>query len=912
MSSPVLKKFTSAGVPPERLHGVQSAARATSASSSPEQQLLGLQGKAGNQAVQIVLDEAGLEHAIRNLPRLPSGNAVPVLRRYLAYIENRIISGEGRIQAQMALRAESFGNYLIGDAIEVFGGTSLPSDDWRDAWNLINRGRDEIQRGQIKEALETLVSASKATTARWESLNDYLESTDKGVDRSVFTLQILQAAGALAATALTGGGATAVVVGAGYGATQNLAGQATSVAIGIQSKIDWSGMAFDTLFGLLTGAAGGRLGNAVLKKLMGRPEVASLGRRVISEIVSDLASGRLSSILHTVGRGLFDKFRGKEQLTVDQFIERLADQLMDPKGMFMDALMGRAAKIAHAKKSPTPIQGETKIARNDQQTNQKSKFKADLKGATGSDSISTTPIKKVTTPEKKARVTEDQSKVSRKTMARAGEPPVKTTTSRTKQPKAVEQLQEKLNQEAKHRLAPRKAPETPAEVKGGLREPRYRAPKEGSNTVGKPTKSLEQARRLYDDVIAESSGKHEVGIWQKGDGTYVVRIGQMTEVDAPRDWRPVQHFHTNAPDIPLWRMPARADVAETSVRAAGTGHPVTELVEYPLPDGKRGRAAYTVNPDNSVKIEFVDPTGQRVVKEFPSVKDYNDYHDTHKVHVEPGSESYKSLMKDLDKTFGRTPSPEAADTVTKTMAGPAPKKQKLTSKGNKKGPGPSSAPQKIDKSSPATKASPSRKKPVMASPPASRTSTEWLTKRGTPEYRALGMKVLRGRFSETPAMKRLWKRASQGCQQSDAGYDIARERFWKLVATSTDDDARLIRTILKDAGYETPMGRAANIKMTWATELDPKRLAKLEKTRPDVVARLRISAEEARRERTPEGLQAQQRKESIEHAIPRHPAPGSAMEKKAAKYPNRFLDPANLRLENLYENMLMGNKPSAN
>jgi len=523
-----------------------------------------------------------------------------------------------------------------------------------------------------------------------------------------------------------------------------------------------------------------------------------------------------------------------------------------------------------------------------------------------------TPIAKVAKSEKTVLVATAQRKVSRKTMAGAGEPPVKTTASRTKQPKAVEQLQEKMAQEATHQLAPRKTPETPVEVKGGLREPRYRAPKEGSNTVGKPTKSLEQARKLYDDVIAEISGKHEVGIWQKEDGTYVVRIGQMTEVDAPRDWRPVQHFHTNAPDIPLWRMPARADVAETSVRAAGTGHPVTELVEYPLPDGKRGRAAYTVNPDNSVKIEFVDQAGQRIVKEFPSVKDYNDYHDTHKVSVEPGSESYKSLMKDLDKAFGRTPSAEAADTVTKTMAGSAPKKQKLTSKGNKKGLGPSSAPQKIDKSRPATKASPSRKEPVVASPSASRTSTEWLTKRGTSEYRTLGMKVLRGRFSETPAMKQLWKRASQGCQQSDAGYDMARERFWKLVATSTDDDARLVRTILKDAGYETPMGRAANVKMTWATKLDPKRLAKLEKTKPDVAARLRMSAEEARRERTPEGLQAQQRKESIEHAIPRHPAPGSAMEKKAAKYPNRFLDPANLRMENLYENMLMGNKPSAN
>jgi DNA/RNA endonuclease G (NUC1) len=351
MSSPALKKLPSTAIPSERLVGVKSASGAQSATLSREQQLLGLQGKAGNQAVQLVLDETSLEKDLLNLPRLPREHAVTVLRRFLASIENRIISGERRILAQMALRAESFSNYLIGGAIEVFGLTSLPSDDWNDAWGLTNRGRDQIQRGQIREALETLVSASKATTAHWKLLNDYLESTDKGTDRSVFTLQVLQAAGALAATALTGGGATAVAVGAGYGATQNLAGQATSVAIGIQAGIDWGGMAFDTLFGVLTGAGGGRLGNAVLKRLMGRPEVARLGRRVIAEVVSDLVSGRLSSILHTVGRGLFDELRGKEQLTVDQFIERLADQLMDPKGMFIDAIMGRAAKITYSRKA---------------------------------------------------------------------------------------------------------------------------------------------------------------------------------------------------------------------------------------------------------------------------------------------------------------------------------------------------------------------------------------------------------------------------------------------------------------------------------------------------------------------------------------------------------------------------------
>ena len=50
------------------------------------------------------------------------------------------------------------------------------------------------------------------------------------------------------------------------------------------------------------------------------------------------------------------------------------------------------------------------------------------------------------------------------------------------------------------------------------------------------------------------------------------------------------------------------------------------------------------------------------------------------------------------------------------------------------------------------------------------------------------------------------------------------------------------------------------------------------------------------------------RTESIEHQVPRNPKAGTPLAAQAQQYPTRFLDPANLRLENLYENMLMGNK----
>lgn len=307
-----------------------------------------------------LIDSMPLDEAIKNIPNIPPDQALLVLKRYQQFIIRRITTGEGRIRDAQSLRAESFSNYLIGGTIEAFGGTSLPSDNWIEPWQRINAAYNTLSKRQAKESLVILNTAAEATNQHWEQLNTYLDQTEKGADRSIFALQALQAAGAVAATALTGGGATAIVVGAGYGAAQNVVGQATAVSIGIQSEIDWAGVAFDTLFGLVTGKLGGSLGNKVLKKLMGDPKVASLGRRVASEVVSDLVSGRLSSILQTTARSLFDQLRGKKNLTVEQFLELLADQLLDPKAMLLDAIMGRAFKIAHRPSSKIPEKVLTK------------------------------------------------------------------------------------------------------------------------------------------------------------------------------------------------------------------------------------------------------------------------------------------------------------------------------------------------------------------------------------------------------------------------------------------------------------------------------------------------------------------------------------------------------------------------
>jgi hypothetical protein len=207
-------------------------------------------------------------------------------------------------------------------------------------------------------------------------------------------------------------------------------------------------------------------------------------------------------------------------------------------------------------------------------------------------------------------------------------------------------------------LAPRVIRGTPAEL---LPKPsgRYVPAAQVSKTIGPRFKNLSDARALYDDVIAQTAGRLEVGIWQTEAGQYVVRLGQRAEVGAPSGWTGVQHYHPNLPDIRLWRMPAPADFHGLRQRAERTGQPAAEIVEYPLPDGRRGRASYTANPDGSVMIEFTDAAGRPLPpKKFDSLAEYDRYYQSHKVYADPATA--RGLIEDLEASSGMSGAAEDA------------------------------------------------------------------------------------------------------------------------------------------------------------------------------------------------------------------------------------------------------------
>ena len=235
----------------------------------------------------------------------------------------------------------------------------------------------------------------------------------------------------------------------------------------------------------------------------------------------------------------------------------------------------------------------------------------------------------------------------------------------------AEKHQITMADETQHRLAPREAPAIPADLAAKQRKPIYTAPKGRSDTIGGSHGSLESAQKVYDQVIAETGGKYEVGIWQHTQtGEYIVRLGQATEVNSPYhgNWRAVQHYHTNAPDIPLWRMPARADVSGLSHSVAGEGRTMTEIVESRLPNGKIGRTAYTVSADGKVKVEFIDAADQRVQKNFNSIDEYNSDYESRKILV--SSEVVKDTDQWLAARRGNT-EPVDTDSSRKTNFGVA-------------------------------------------------------------------------------------------------------------------------------------------------------------------------------------------------------------------------------------------------
>lgn len=263
----------------------------------------------------------GIRQVERNLDPV---NAIRILRSFLNRLKGRIEAGREGHNYIKSIREDQ---YIVGWVSDVAGGVSLPPlTIWDDPVRKGETAERLIAAGEFTNAARVLQSAANAVHACDGLLYEYREGTIAGAERTKFALEVVEVAAAAAVTVGTGG-TPGVVLGAGYVGAQRLAGETTSTYLGLQQRIDWGGILFDTLFAAVCGRFGGRLGSAIARRL---------GGKIAAKVASSLVVGRASALAHAVARELFDTLvRAKADLTVEGFIERLADQLT-LRALFLD------------------------------------------------------------------------------------------------------------------------------------------------------------------------------------------------------------------------------------------------------------------------------------------------------------------------------------------------------------------------------------------------------------------------------------------------------------------------------------------------------------------------------------------------------------------------------------------------
>jgi DNA/RNA endonuclease G (NUC1) len=354
--------------PPARTPSAKSAAQ-----PGTPQAALAMQRAAGNQATG-----AAMASGTPGARRAPGPNGGP--RRYtvklwignallvqaadqtaretlesLKHFRNRLYDEirDGIIGTQQNLGRLREEQPVVAALSSVLGGANLPDVDiWDEALTALDRANVELKAGRIDGSTAALREASAAITSANRALIEYREGSIKGAGRAEVGLEVIETAAAVTLSMATGGLA-GVALGAGYGATQKIARQGSELAIGLRKEIDWAEITFDTLFGVVTGVAGGAVGNKVLKILLKNKAVASVGRKALSHVVSDLVAGRISSLLQTAAHQVFDDLSGKKKITTEGFIDALVATLTDPKQIFFDVLLGavqrkRAAAVEKA------------------------------------------------------------------------------------------------------------------------------------------------------------------------------------------------------------------------------------------------------------------------------------------------------------------------------------------------------------------------------------------------------------------------------------------------------------------------------------------------------------------------------------------------------------------------------------
>ena len=218
-------------------------------------------------------------------------------------------------------------------------------------------------------------------------------------------------------------------------------------------------------------------------------------------------------------------------------------------------------------------------------------------------------------------------------------------------------------------LAPRAAPAAPTGPV--INKPGVYTTAAGENQFSTP----EAAFRAFDEALARA-GNREVGVFRfrgKGPPRYVVKVGEPGSVSMYDDgnWETALHSHPNPDNVLTVRMPSPKDVSISTELAFQSRRAITQFIDYPLPDGRRALASYTVEPVRGrVTLKYQRANGENVTREFASTQDYAHEYNERTTYVERGSPAWKSMMQDLDEYYKGE---SGGDEATARGAAPPPK-----------------------------------------------------------------------------------------------------------------------------------------------------------------------------------------------------------------------------------------------
>jgi hypothetical protein len=239
--------------------------------------------------------------------------------------------------------------YIVSRVSDLFALRTLPDFTiWSPAVEAMARAETELKASQLTDAARDIEAAETSSQAAMKIYLDYHEGTISGAGRAATTLEwtrdIAFAFDGIIATVVTGG-AGGIAISTALGASGTAAQQAMEVHLGLRKEIDWRGIGIDAALSVIMAVLGGKIADKVLKTGAAKVLAQRLGAGRIAKIVESVIIGQGLGIVQTTFRQIIANLGGEAgAMSPEQLASALADQLTDPKSLFLASLNGAFAK----------------------------------------------------------------------------------------------------------------------------------------------------------------------------------------------------------------------------------------------------------------------------------------------------------------------------------------------------------------------------------------------------------------------------------------------------------------------------------------------------------------------------------------------------------------------------------------